>query len=80
MDRIVAWYRAFGRLPFIAKRAIYSVLLVLLALYGTHVGRTDPDHGGNILFIAWVGIMWSTGLWIPLWILLRFVIFFKVRP
>ncbi|MFM0046055.1 hypothetical protein [Paraburkholderia sediminicola] len=80
MDRLLTCYRAFDRLPFLAKRAIYTVLLVLLALYGTHVGRTDPHNGGNIIFVAWVGIMWSTGLWIPLWILLRLVIFFKVRP
>lgn len=80
MDRIVTWYRAFDRLPFVAKRAIYTVLLFLFALYGIHVGRTDPHSGGNILFLAWAGIMWATRLWIPLWILLRLVIFFKVRP
>ncbi|WP_176060312.1 hypothetical protein [Paraburkholderia sp. BCC1876] len=80
MDRLLRYYRAFDRLPFVAKRAIYCVLFLLLALYGVHVGRTDLEAAGNIEYVGGIGFVWASGFWYPLWILLRAIIFFKVRP
>ncbi|WGS55079.1 hypothetical protein LFL96_37005 (plasmid) [Paraburkholderia sp. D15] len=80
MDQLLRCYRAFDALPFIVKRAIYCFLFVLLGLYGVHVGRTDLDTAGKIEYIGAIGFIWASGLWYPLWILLRCIIFFKVRP
>lgn len=77
MDRLPDFYRAFNRLPFVARRAIYCVLFLLFAAYGVHVGRTDPYAGGNLGYIGMGGFIWASGLWYPLWILLRLIIFFR---
>ncbi|CAG4914125.1 hypothetical protein [Paraburkholderia gardini] len=63
LDRLVPYYRAFNRLPFVVRR----ILLVMTFLGSFVVGVKLFPHFENLglmfLMIAWFGLVWSTGLW-----------------
>ncbi|TDN59075.1 hypothetical protein [Paraburkholderia sp. BL10I2N1] len=77
LDRLVPYYRAFQRLPFIARRMIYVAFFMACFVIGVKTGKYSVELGSSFLIAAWFGIVWSTGLWRlwkPLLIILAIVL------
>ena len=77
LETILPWYRRFNALPFLARRALLSVLFVCSLIVGVKIAPWSTDAAGVFLLIAWVGLVWATGFWYVLraaWFIARLVI------
>jgi hypothetical protein len=66
MDSLLHYYQAFNRLPFVARRAVLTVLFITVLIFGVKVQPLSNDLAGMAFLIGWVGFAWATGLWMVL--------------
>jgi hypothetical protein len=66
MDTLLHYYQAFNRLPFIARRALLTLLFLAVLIFGVKVQPLSNDLAGLAFLVGWAGFVWATGLWIVL--------------
>ncbi|MFC0403154.1 hypothetical protein [Paraburkholderia rhizosphaerae] len=66
MEPLLRYYQAFARLPFVARRALLTVLFLAVLVFGVKIQPVSDDLAGLALLIGWIGFAWASGLWVVL--------------
>ncbi|WP_429260614.1 hypothetical protein [Paraburkholderia sp. GAS334] len=63
LDRLVPYYRAFNRLPFVVRRILLVMMFLGSFVVGVKLRPYSEDLGFAFLMSALFGLLWATGVW-----------------